>query len=242
MKNFALTNLLILSIVLFTNGACAQSNRITNKNYNVTAFSALVSNTVGNIEFTQSPNYSVSAEGDEEMVNNLIVNVKDNKLNVSMKKDLKRMFGNRQSGKLVIRISSPNLSLIESDGVGNLELKGRLDAPQFKIVSTGVGNINARDLASDNIDITSDGVGNIEMKGSATSVSVASKGVGNVKLENLKAARAKIESGGVGNVTCHATESVDINADGIGNVTYYGNPITKNIRKNGIGKVKSGNQ
>ena len=240
MKHLVFTNLLIFSFVLFANNACAQSNRITNRNYDVTAFSAMVSNPVGNIEYTPSSHYSVSAEGNEEMVNNLVVTVQNSQLNLSMKKNLKRLFGNRRSGKLVIRISSPSLNFIESNGVGNIELKGTLDTPQFKIVSTGVGNIAAQHFTSGNIDITSEGVGNIEIKGSATSVSVVSKGVGNVKLENLKAARVRIESDGVGNVSCHATESVDINTDGIGNVTYYGNPRTKNISKGGIGKVRPG--
>ena len=240
MKNFASITLLIFSTFLFTNCVSAQSNRITNKNFRVTPFSAIESNTVSNIEFTQSSSYSVRAEGNEEMINNLIVNVQNNKLVISKKKDLKRLFGNRRSGKLIIRISSPNLSIIESNGVGNIELKGKQEVSQFKIVSNGVGNLNALNLNADNIDITSNGVGNIELKGSASSVSVLSDGVGNVKLENLKARHANIDSDGVGNVACYATESVDIHAGGIGNVTYYGNPKTKNINKGGIGKVRNG--
>ncbi len=241
MKNLSVTTLLILSIVLFTNSASAQSNRITNKKFNVTPFSAIESNSVGNIEFTQSSDYSVSAEGSEEMVNRLTVNVQNNKLRISTKKSLKKWFGSRRSGKLVIRISSPTLNAIESDGVGNIELKGKIETSRFKIVSDGVGNLNAQNLNADNIDITSDGVGNITLNCTAGSVTVESDGVGNVKIENLKAKNAIIDSDGVGNVSCYATESVEIHAGGIGNVIYYGNPPTKNIEKGGIGKVKAGN-
>ena len=165
-----------------------------------------------------------------------MVTVQNSQLNLSIKKNLKRLFGNLRSGKLVIRISSPSLNFIESNGVGNIELKGTLDTPQFKIVSTGVGNIAAQHFTSGNIDITSEGVGNIEIKGSATSVSVVSKGVGNVKLENLKAAPVRIESDGVGNVSCHATESVDINKTESGMSLTTATHAAKNISKGGIGK------
>ena len=232
---------MIFSLVLFANSASGQSNRITNRNFNVAPFSAIEANSVGNIEFSQSSGYSVSAEGNEEMVDNLVVTVQNNRLKLSMKKKPKKMFGKRRSGKLVIRISSPTLNAIESKGVGNIELKGKLETSRFKIVSDGVGNLNAQHLNSDNIDITSSGVGNIALKGTAASVTVESDGVGNVKIENLKAKNVKIDSDGVGNVSCHATESVEIHAGGIGNVTYYGNPQTKKISKGGIGKVRSRN-
>ena len=50
----------------------------------------------------------------------------------------------------------------------------------------------------------------------------------------------RVNSDGVGNLRVFASESVDIHADGIGNVTYYGNPAQKHIHKDGIGRVKAG--
>ena len=240
MKQFKFATLLIFSVVVST-VASAQGNRITNRNYSVTPFTSLEVNTVGNIEYTPSSHFSVSAEGSEDLINDLTVTVRNNRPELSTKSRLKKLFGSRQSGKLTIRITAPTLNHIESNGVGNIELKGSLDSPQLKIVSSGVGNISAPHFASGTLEIRSDGVGNIEIKGTANSVSVESNGVGNVNLADLKSSQVHVESNGVGNVTCHATESLEINSNGVGSVIYYGNPKTRQISRNGVGKVKAGN-
>jgi hypothetical protein len=219
MKQFKFATLLIFSVVVST-VASAQGNRITNRNYSVTPFTSLEVNTVGNIEYTPSSHFSVSAEGSEDLINDLTVTVRNNRLELSTKSRLKKLFGSRQSGKLTIRITAPTLNHIESNGVGNIS------APHF---------------ASGTLEIRSDGVGNIEIKGTANSVSVESNGVGNVNLADLKSSQVHVESNGVGNVTCHATESLEINSNGVGSVIYYGNPKTRQISRNGVGKVKAGN-
>lgn len=233
----------LIALLTLTQTACVAQNtntKVISRNFTVTAFSYIDNNTVGNIEFTQSPNHSVSVEGDEEMVNNLLVKVENNQLKLSNKKDFKKIFGNRKTKKLTIYISSPQLTAIESDGVGNILLKGTLNTPKLEITSNGVGNIKSENLVSETIIIDSEGVGNIELIGKTTSLSVSSEGVGNINTRELIARNVKIDSDGVGNTSCYASESVDIRTDGVGNVRYYGNPQTKNIRKGGIGKVKAG--
>jgi hypothetical protein len=37
----------------------------------------------------------------------------------------------------------------------------------------------------------------------------------------------------------YASESIDITANGVGSVQYKGNPKTKNIKSEGIGKVEA---
>ena len=51
-------------------------NSTITKNFNVGSFSAIETDIVGNIFFTQSDETSVTAEGDENLVNRLIVTVK----------------------------------------------------------------------------------------------------------------------------------------------------------------------
>lgn len=243
MKKSAILQILFLTMLAFSQASCAQqksSNTITNKRYNASSFSAIETNTIGNIVFTQSPNHSVRAEGNEELVENLLVRVENNVLKISMKKKLKNIRFNRKNQKLTINITSPELQEIQSDGVGNITLKGTVKTPHLSIISDGVGNIKTEELIVETLDVESDGVGNITLKGSADSISIESDGVGNINAENFIAKHAHIRSDGVGNTRCFASESVDIDTDGVGNVTYYGNPATKNITKGGIGKVKAG--
>lgn len=219
--------------------ACGQQ-RITSKNYSVGNFSAIETDIVGNIVFTQSGTTHVSAEGDEEMVNNLIIKVEGNTLKLSKKKDLKRIFGNRKATKLTVRISSPNLNQLESDGVGNVTLDGPVKIESLHIESDGVGNITASQLDCRHLTVDSDGVGNIRLKGNGGFAEYKSDGVGNIDARDFAAEDVTVRLSGVGSIKCYASNSIDLFGSGVGSITYYGKPTIKALNKSGVGSVKSG--
>lgn len=237
------TNFTLIAIALFAmlsiQTACAQQKNIS-KNYNVSAFSAIDADIVGNIIFTQSTT-SVSAEGEEEMVNNLIVKVENNTLKLSKKKNLKRLFGSRKAKRLVVKVSAPELYKIESDGVGNITLEGQVTTDRLNIESDGVGNITAMQLNCNRLTVDSDGVGNIRLKGKGEYAEYKSDGVGNIDAQEFIADDAKVHSDGVGNVKCYAAKNIELYGGGVGNITYYGKPNVKSLNKDGIGKIKAGN-
>lgn len=239
------STLLVAFMALFSAYSCAQSSKTTEKNrvlsrtFQVSNFTAINSETVGNIQITQSPNHSLRAEGDAILVENLEASVKNGKLILKTKDE--RLFKKRRNrnSKLTIYISMPQLQLVERDGVGNILIKGIMNAPSITISNEGVGNIEAENLISNSVKITSEGVGNIKLAGKCETLSIESEGVGNVRTERLLAKKATVQCEGVGNVHFYASEAMKIEAEGIGNVVYYGNPPIKNIDKEGLGKVKA---
>lgn len=239
MKTKTITILSFVALVLFTSiqASCAQE-RITRRSFPVSSFSNIESNTIGNIIFTQSPTTSVTAEGSAELIDLLQISVKNNTLVIDSKNKVWR--NRRGNTRLEIRISSPNIREFENDGVGNVTFNGKIQTPEFKITSNGVGNFKASNVDCSRILIESDGVGNITLGGKTDYLKIDSDGVGNISTEDLDAKTAIVSSDGVGNVRVYSTESIDIEADGIGNVTYYGNPANKHISKDGIGKVRAG--
>lgn len=195
---------------------------------------------MGNIIFTQSNRTSVSAEGEEDLINNLIVKVENNTLKLSKKKDLKRIFGNRKSRKLTIKVSSPNLTKIESDGVGNISLNGVVKTDRLHIESDGVGNISASQLECRQLTIDSDGVGNTKLKGKGQFAEYKSDGVGNIEAQEFIAEDVVVRSSGVGSIKCHASKNIELFGTGVGSITYYGKPNIKALDKSGVGSIKAG--
>lgn len=238
--NLSLLTFLFFAALTFTSCTMQAQNRISSETYRVSSFNAIVSNSVGNIHFSQGSSTSVRAEGNQETIDNLRISVKDGKLVIDMaKRPFKRFNLGRK--KLDIYISSPTLSVLQMNGVGNVTLEGNINTPQLEIISDGVGNLKAEELSCENITIDSEGVGNITLAGKTNSLSISSDGVGNVHAEELIAKNATVTSDGIGNVSFYASESMDVSSDGVGNVTYYGNPKNKNITKDGVGKLKPGN-
>ncbi len=234
------TFLAILSILLSMNGtSCAQS-RTAKDAFQVSDFTAIEASVVANIHITQATGTAITAEGSEEMLDRLKVRMEGDPLILDMEERFWKRFG-RKSGKLTIRIATPTLTEIDFEGVGNIQIDGTFNTPQLVINSEGVGNITANQLECEFVKIHSEGVGNTIVGGKANKVEIHSEGVGNVDAAKLIASEAIVSSQGVGNVRCHASDYLSIRSQGVGSVQYFGKPEKKDLIKDGIGKIRSGN-
>lgn len=235
-KLFLLTLVTLLAV---SSSTYAQSRRATDQ-FDVSNFTAIETSVVGNIQIRQSSKTTFTAEGSEDMLNALIVRMDNDKLVIDMKENFFNNLFRKRARNLSISITTPNLTRIDSEGVGNIVFDGTFNTPELKIESDGVGNITAENLLVKKVTVESDGVGNITLGGMADFVDINSDGVGNVHATRLKAKRAVVSSDGVGNVHCYATEYIKVNSNGVGNVAYYGKPAKTEFYKNGIGKIKAG--
>lgn len=227
--------LLLVTIATATSCTYAQKQQLaTNKTFPIQSFTSVEVNIVGNVIYNQSNNTSVRAEGNEELVNRLLVKEKNGKLEI----DLQEKLNKKKKKKLTVYISSPTIEMIEMDGVGNFEMEGNVKTPNLEIDFEGVGNFKAMALESKAIEVEYEGVGNITLGGTTDFLDLTFTGVGSAKTQDLKAKKAIIKSDGVGNVKCYASESIDVENNSVGSVSYYGNPKIKNITNNALGKVR----
>ncbi len=226
----------LLLVVITTSCTLAQKREFTNKTFPVPSFSSIKFDAVAKVIYTQSNKVSLRAEGDKEMVNNLDISVKKNVLKI----DHKRRFNSKNKKSLTIYISSPTIEAIDVEGVGNWNLEGKIKADNLKIKFEGVGNFEALNLESQTIKADYKGVGNLTLGGSTEFIEIESEGVGSVNTQKLIAKNAVVRSSGVGSVKCYASDSIDLNNNGVGSLTYYGNPTVKNMNNSGVGKIKQG--
>lgn len=228
----------IMLLILSGSTACAQS-RYAADQFEISEFSIIETSVIANVHIRQSSSTQMTAEGSEKLLNLLNVRMDDNKLILEMdERQKKSIKGNRE--KLDIYIDTPTLTQIKSEGVGNIKIEGTFTTPELTIDSKGVGNLKSDNLEAGSIYITSEGVGNITLIGKADNIEIKSEGVGNINTAELTTRRTIVTSQGVGNIKCHATEYIKASSQGIGNITYYGNPSEKEISKDGLGKIKEG--
>lgn len=236
MRNLKAILSTMLLVAVATSYSFAQKQTITNKTYSVQPFTIIESNIVGDVIYTQTNKASVRAEGDKDLVDRLMITEKNGVLKLHFE-DEKKTKGKK---KLTVYISSPNIQQIDVEGVGNWKLEGAVNADNLTINFKGVGNFEAINLLSTNINVSYEGVGNLRLGGIADYLNVLSKGVGNINTQNLKTKKAVVKSEGVGSVKCYASESISLNNSGVGSITYYGNPVVTNLNNSGIGKIKAG--
>lgn len=232
MKQTTLYFSILLAMSIFLSG-CAQT-RMHADNGRIAPFSAIESDAVANIYYTQSPDTRVRIMGNSSETDIVSMNVENGVLYLKRQND-------NENQKVDIYISSPQIERLVLTGVGNFSFENAVEGKMLEIRNDGVTNVVANHLMLTHLIVESNGVGNITLGGKTNSLQITSSGVGNVHAHNLDANTVITTSLGVGNVYCYATEAVDLTANGKGNIFYGGNPSIKNINEQGTGHIQINN-
>ena len=237
MKNIKTVLLALLLVVVATSCTLASQNREkVEKGFSIKSFTSVRSHIVGNVIYTQSDDVSVYAEGEKRLMDLLVITEEsDGALHIFLDAKIK----NVRKRDLTVYISSPTIEKAILSGVGGFKMEGTVDVDNLIIDFEGVGNFEAMYLKANNVEVAYEGVGNLKLGGTTNYLTIDSDGVGLVDAEKLRAKNAVVRSNGVGGVRVYASESIDIYNNGVGNVSYYGDPEVKDLKNSGVGKIRA---
>ncbi|MCY7278850.1 MAG: DUF2807 domain-containing protein [Phormidesmis sp. CAN_BIN44] len=176
----------------------------------VASFDSLDVNYAGAIAVRSQEQQSLEISGDDNIIPFITTEVKNGTLYIRATK------GYSPEQKLQIRASTPNVK---------------------RFVFDGVGEANLSNIKNDRLEIVLTGVGSFSASGETKEADITLSGVGSVDAKNLRAVNVKVNSTAIGNVDLSVTGQLDVNASGIGEVNYYGNPKIVNRQAKGIGKI-----
>lgn len=186
---------LVALAVCMSMALCPLMAQNVSKDYNLKGFTSITLQSVGDIIFTQSANYSCRVEGPAEYVEKTQVNVENGTLIIS--------YANKKSNKtknLKLYISAPDLSKVQIAGVGNFTANEILKLKNVTFQLNGVGNCNVKDLRCGDVTLILNGVGNLKLNVGCRSLNASVNGVGNITLSG-KAETANLRRDGVGNIS-----------------------------------------
>jgi hypothetical protein len=156
---------------------------------------------------------SLVLQGDDKFLKNVETKVVNGKLLISFHKKS----GEHDTDSKIL-IAVPSLRSFYLEGAGYAELNN---------------------LAGDSVDIGFQGAGKLVANGNVKLLKLQAQGVGNVDTKGLKAQRADVSFEGIGAVDVYASERLDAVVQGMGSLTYYGNPKVVNKTVEGVGSVKA---
>ncbi|MBL7925858.1 MAG: DUF2807 domain-containing protein [Bacteroidia bacterium] len=141
-----------------------------------------------------------------------------------------------------VELHVKNLQEIQYASSGNLTLAAGFATDSLFIFSgTGAGsiiaNVNVRVL---NI-VLNTGVADVTVAGNSTVNYFYSNGQGFIDTRNMKNHYTYIRSSGTNDCYVKTQNHLDAEIEAIGNIYYYGNPQTVNLKRNGTGNLIKGN-
>lgn len=226
--------LLLLSFSCDERKSFSSGNEIKEKKA-LTGVTRLKVDGVFNLTISQSDEESIEVEGDEAMVNKLLIDQDGELLSLKMEEDVEDGFFDDKN--LKIHITIKDLKEFNYEGVGNVKTNGLFKVADLRLLGNGVGNLEL-ELDAQEIDADFDMVGNIKLRGKANRAIFLNNGIGNLDASELIVQNMDVNSSGIGKVEVNCVGDLSLEVDGIGKVSYTGNPRVIKKEVTGIGKVE----
>jgi hypothetical protein len=183
----------------------------------------------------QSDEEFIQVEGPSELIDKLVIDQQGDLLVLEMEK----IEGfNFNKGDFKITLSLKDLKELQYDGVGNVKTNGTFIVDTLHIKGNGVGNLTL-DLITNLLNADFDMVGNIDLQGKADRAIFTNNGVGNLDASQLRVQDLDLNSSGIGKAEVFCVGNLSLVVDGIGKVSYTGNPTIVKKEVSGIGKVEA---
>lgn len=132
---------------------------------------------------------------------------------------------------------------LRDTGVKKMEGDPRviITVPQLRKFSMeGAGETILRDITGDRLDVAYRGAGSMVIAGKVGRLNLAAQGVGDVDTRKLLAQDADVNFKGIGSVRIYASNKLEANVQGMGELSYYGHPKSVSKSVSGIGSISAG--
>lgn len=143
----------------------------------------------------------------------------------------------RSRHPLQVTVGYSSLRSAELRGSGDLDVTG-LKTERFEVVLSGSGDVRLRQMDLGQFQARLAGSGDITAQGRSTETTIALAGSGDVHAAELLSQHTRVSVAGSGDASVHASESLDAQVAGSGNIRYAGQPAKLVRRVSGSGEVR----
>ena len=191
-------------------------------------------NGIGTVIYAQgpAPNLTVTAEPDAMPM--ILTEIRDGTLHI----DTKLMSTSVISFKKppVYTVTSPTLTDFSLNGAGKAVI-GPLETRSLDVAIDGAGEVKLADVSLESFRLDIRGAGTVSANGSSADQDILLRGTGNFTGHGFRGQRVRIQIPGAGRASVNAADTLSVEIDGVGTVSYVGEPsVTKKI--GGLGVLK----
>ena len=184
----------------------------------------------------KGPEGKVKIEGEENLMEYIITEVKKGVLQIKVKKGVNI----KTTRRLTVTVPVKQIDQVSLGGSGNVSGDLLLKADDFGVSLGGSGNIDLR-VDADNVSSSIGGSGNIKLQGKANYMKSSIAGSGTIKAYELQVNSIKATIAGSGDIRISVKDEIKATVAGSGSIYYKGNPPKIKTKSVGSGSVRSRN-
>ncbi len=234
MKVSGVILLALLSITTcFAFGLGNRGNRnIKTKEISISDYSVIDATGSADVYYEQKPNQKpyLRIEIDKNLMQYVKVQVQNGVLTLGTKPST-----NMSPTRFRIYTNSKSLVKAGVRGSGDLYLKGKIQSNKFEVYVKGSGDVSAESINATSITAWVQGSGDLTLKGNTEYLSASLNGSGDLNAGSLSSKNADCNLKGSGDLIVNATQQLNAEVKGSGDITYVGSPkqINKSVRGSG---------
>lgn len=219
------TTLIISQLSASNKSDCLKGNgNVINVDRKVEKFNKLEVKGAFEVIIVKSNEHHVKIEVDDNLVSNIITEVKGDELII---RNSKSICGAKE---LKLTISTSDLNSVDCSGASNVRINDKFDTEKFEIKSSGASeiraNINTKLLIS-----KYSGASNIVLIGNADTHAIESTGASTLKATELSVNQCAIDSRGASDLKINVSKELSVTSSGASEIKYIGDPkISKSIK------------
>lgn len=181
---------------------------------------------------------NITITGEENLLQYIITEVKDNKLIIKIEKNKNLQPSNWKNG---IRITVPvdQIDAVSLSGSGDIVGKKTLKATNFKTSMSGSGDITLS-VEAKYFSASMSGSGDMNLSGKTTDFEATISGSGDIKAYDLNADNVEATVSGSADIKVSANKSLKARVSGSGDISYKGNPEKVDTKTSGSGDISKG--
>jgi hypothetical protein len=207
------------------------------RNYQVGSFDQIEVAGPYNVQVRTGSNPSVSAQGSQKMIEHMVVEVRDGKLEIHPERQ-KGWFhtGWNFHGKVDLTVTVPQLRGASIAGSGDIKVD-QVKGDSFEGEIAGSGGLDVATVDVQTLKLAIAGSGGTKVgSGRAQNAKFEIAGSGDIDAKGVQAQTADVSIAGSGNIAANATGTADVSIMGSGDVQMTGGAKCK-ISKAGSGNV-----
>lgn len=226
--------ILLFAFVLVILSSCDIRNDDYRESIDIEGVKKLKLRGMFNVNISQYDQESLEVFGSEDLVKKLRIKQSGDLLELTLDENTGGGFFSKKGIRIDLTVA--DLNELSFDGAGNIKTQHTLSLDDLRIIGNGVGNIQL-EVDAKSVDSKLNFVGNMELSGETNTFKLVNEGVGNIDASKFTAQKVDLVSSGIGSVSVHCEDELSIRVDGIGSVSYTGNPTVISEKISGLGKV-----
>ncbi|MDR1056398.1 MAG: DUF2807 domain-containing protein [Prevotellaceae bacterium] len=231
MKKIFLTTALFCFAIITT---CFAQRDVVSEERSVGSFDKINSCCGIDVYITEGTLSTLKVETNyEEMLDEIITRVKDDELEISLKRNNRKGMRNL---KMKVYVSATGLKLIDASSGSDIYSTNQLNTDNIELSASSGADITL-DLKADNINCKATSGSDIKLKGTAQFAKLRANSGADIKMRDMTVARADAKASSGSDIVLYVTDELDANASSGADITYYGNPKNVNKRASSRGDI-----